>query len=102
MKHGKLNPYNPPFQTPDNESGAKDALSGKAQAVQVDKRVRVRVHSKGRRLADIDGYVVKPIFDAFTKAGIWTDDSGRYVKEVSFSQEVAEDEETIIDIVWNG
>ena len=83
------------------EPSAKDALPGKTQAIQVDQRVRVRVHSKGRRLADIDGYVIKPILDAFTKAGIWTDDSGRYVKEVSFSQEVAGDEETVIDILWD-
>ena len=96
----EINPNHSPLPPSDLEPSAKDALPGKAQAVQMDQRVCVRVHSKGRRLADIDGYVIKPIFDAFTKAGIWTDDSGRYVKEVSFSQEVSEVEETVIDIVW--
>ena len=92
--------HHSPVPLADLEPGVANALPGKAQAIQVDKRVCVRVHSKGRRLADIDGYVIKPVFDAFTKAGIWADDSGRYIKEVCFTQEIAEVEETVIDLTW--
>lgn len=93
------NPHHSPLPPTDMEPGLADALPRKTHPVQMDQRVCVRVHSKGRRLADTEGYCVKPVFDAFTKAGIWRDDSGRYIKEVSFSQEVSEVEETIIDIV---
>ena len=93
--------HNPPLPAPDMEPGATDALPRKAQAIQVDQRVCVRVHSKGRRLADTEGYCVKAIFDAFTEGGLWTDDSGRYIKEVCFTQEIAEVEETVIDLIWD-
>ena len=102
MKHGKLDPYNPPFQTPDVESTIGNEQVGTAESGQLDKRVRIHFHSRRRRLADPDGISCKAAIDGLVQGGILPDDSARYVKEVSFSQEVSEVEETVIDIVWNG
>ena len=65
----------------------------------MDLRKSVHVHSKRKRLADPDGVSVKAVLDGLRKAGIFVDDSAKYIKEVSYSQakcEKAEDEETVI------
>lgn len=63
-------------------------------------RCNIRVHSKRKRLADPDGISAKAVLDGITKAGILTDDSAKFVKEVSFSQEIATEDETIINIIF--
>lgn len=60
----------------------------------------IRVHSKRTRLADPDGISCKAVLDGLRKAGVLIDDSAKFVKEVSFSQEVAKEDETIIDVFW--
>ena len=67
----------------------------------MDTRKSVHVHSKRKRLADPDGVSVKALLDGLRKAGIFVDDSAKYIKEVSYSQakcKAAEDEETVIVI----
>ena len=83
----------------DVESDLPHALDPKAQAVQVAKRFCVRVTSCGRRLADTDGNCVKAIVDGITAAGIWPDDSSKFIEEISFTQKAGEIDQTIIEII---
>ena len=96
------NPANSPFQTPYLESAIRHEQVGTAKGDKLDKRVRIHVHSKRRRLADPDGISCKAAIDGLAKSGILIDDSAKYVKEVSFSQEKSKEEETIIHIVFDG
>ncbi len=96
----ELDPYNPPFQIADVESTPSHEQMGTAKGSQLDKRVCIHFHSKRRRLADPDGVSCKAAIDGLVQGGILRDDSAHFVKEVSFSQEVSEVEETIIEITW--
>lgn len=75
--------------------------AGKAadKADRVHSRVRISVHSRRRRLADPDGISAKAVIDGLRQGGLIVDDSARYVEGVSYSQEKAKVEETVID-VW--
>lgn len=66
----------------------------------VDKRASIRVHSKRNRLADPDGISAKAVIDGLVLGGILRDDNAKFVKEVSFTQEISKVEETIIDVFW--
>jgi hypothetical protein len=63
-----------------------------------DTRLSIHVHSVRKRLADADGISAKAAIDGLVLAGILPDDSPKYVKEVRYSQEKGEPEETIIEI----
>ena len=67
-----------------------------------DSRVSIHIHSIRKRLADPDGISAKAVIDGIVKAKILEDDSTKHVKQVSFSQEKAgEDEEkTIVTLEW--
>jgi hypothetical protein len=60
----------------------------------------IHFHSKRKKLADPDGISGKSCIDGIRDAGVFPDDSSKYIKEVSYSQEISQDEETIIDITW--
>jgi len=62
-------------------------------------RVRIQVHSRRRRLADSDGISAKAVVDGLRAGGLLVDDSARYVESVTYSQERANIEETVIE-VW--
>ena len=62
----------------------------------MDQKCRIHVHSRRTRLADPDGISAKAAIDGLVEAGILESDSAKCVEEVSFSQEVGEDETTII------
>ena len=64
----------------------------------VDTPVRVRVHSKRKRLCDSDGICAKFAVDAIVRAGILPDDSPEFVHAVTFSQEKCPTEVTIITV----
>jgi len=66
----------------------------------MDQRVCIHYHSKRRRAIDPDGLYSKASTDGLRQGGLLIDDSAKYVKEVSYSQEVSEDEETIITIEY--
>lgn len=80
------------------ESAAcNDPMGPKANA-RFDSPVSIRIHSKRKRLADSDGVSAKAAIDGLVHCGILQDDSPKFVKEVSYSQEQSEGEETIITI----
>jgi hypothetical protein len=71
----------------------------KAKIDKLDKRFCIHIHTRSKRLTDPDGISAKAAIDGLAKGGIFADDSARFIKSVSFSQEVTkDDEETIIDI----
>ncbi len=83
------------------ESAFGNEFLGKKEGERLDKKCCVHVHSKTKRLADSDGRSIKAVIDGLAKAGIFADDSPKFVKEISQSQEVTkDDEETIVDIFF--
>jgi len=60
--------------------------------------VDIHIHSIRKRLADPDGISGKAAIDGIVKCGVLKDDSVKFVKEVRYSQEKGEPEETIITI----
>lgn len=66
----------------------------------MDQKCRIFVHSRRRRLADPDGISAKAAIDGLRLGGLLVDDSVRYVKSVSFSQELSEEDETIISLLF--
>jgi hypothetical protein len=73
---------------------------GKKESKRLVKRASIHVHSKQKRLADPDGISAKAAIDGFVIAGLLPDDSAKFIKEVSFTQEKSEEDETIITIRW--
>lgn len=68
----------------------------------LDTRCSLHIHSRRHRLADPDGISCKAAIDGLVLAGVLPDDSAKYVKEVSQSQEkipTKEIEETLITIM---
>lgn len=62
-------------------------------------RYRINVHSRCRRLTDADSRVGKWAIDGLVKGGLLPDDSPEWIESVSYSQEKAEVEETIINLI---
>jgi len=62
---------------------------------------RLHIHSKRKRLTDADGVSAKAAIDGAVHAGLLQDDSPEFVQEVSYSQEKAKTEETIIELWVN-
>ena len=63
--------------------------------------VNLHVHSRRHRLCDADGISAKAVIDSLVIAGVLPDDSTKYVKNVTYSQEKiakAQNEETIITL----
>lgn len=86
---------------PNLESHVINPVKKKNETEEVVKKVCIHVHSKRKRLADIDGICAKHVIDGLVDGGILIDDSPKYVKEVTFSQEKrkkGEGEETVIEI----
>jgi hypothetical protein len=63
-----------------------------------DKGCSIHIHSIRKRLTDSDGICAKFAIDAIVLAGIIENDDPSIVKEVSYSQEKGEPEQTIITI----
>ncbi len=77
-----------------DESMAKKTGAG------LDKKCRIHIHCRRKRLADPGGNSYKAAVDGLVEAGLLRDDSAKYVEEISVSQEKCgtEEEETIISI----
>lgn len=82
-----------------HEPVAKKGNSG------LDKKCRIHVHSRTKRLADPDGRSCKAAIDGIVLATLLQDDSSEFVTEVLQSQEKISGknakEETIIEIVFD-
>jgi hypothetical protein len=82
------------------ESTSRYESLAKKEGKKLDTRCSIAVHSRRKRLTDPDGTSAKAVLDGLRVAGILVDDSAKFVKEVSFSQEVGEPEETRITLTW--
>ena len=101
LKTAKAAPnHRPAIQAPHVECPIRDESVGASAIDQLDKKFRIHFHSRRRRLADPDGISAKAAIDGLREGGLLVDDSPKYVKGVSFSQEnsKAEAEETVIEI----
>lgn len=79
------------------QASSNESLAEK-EVKRQDPRVCIHVHSIRKRLTDADGISAKAAIDGIVHAGILKDDSPKYVKEVTYSQEKGEPEETVITI----
>lgn len=83
----------------DVESNTIDAAAAPLSGQAPGARWRIHVHSRRRRLADPDGVSAKWAIDGLVQGGLLPDDSAQFVEMVTFSQEKAERDETVIE-VW--
>ena len=74
------------------------ASSGEKQIEPFAVRVDIHIHSKRKRLADPDGVCAKAVIDGIVKTGLLQDDSAKEVRNVSYSEEQAKEDETIITL----
>ena len=78
---------NPTVSLADLEPDIGDAPLGPKKIKRLDTPVCIHIHSLRKRLADIDGISGKAALDGMVKAGIFPDDSAKYIKSVTHSQE---------------
>ncbi len=74
---------------------------GEIKIKQLHKKCSIQVHSRRKRLADVDGISAKSCIDGITTSGLLIDDTTKSIQEISYSQEKCkpgEEEETIISI----
>ena len=83
------------------ESDTVDEPMGAEETKRHDALCCIHIHSIRKRLADPDGVSAKACIDGLVHAGLLQDDSPKYVKEVSYSQEKGKEEETIITITYD-
>ena len=97
--HGNKN--HTAFSVADMEQNISNVTRGKNEIEKENTLACIHIHSIRHRLADADGISAKAALDALVIAGVLPDDSPKYVKWVTYSQEKIskkEDEETIITI----
>jgi hypothetical protein len=85
----------------DLESASCYESVAKKKFKRLDTPCSLHIHSKRYRLTDADGVSAKAAIDGIVHSGLLPDDSAKYVKKVSYSQEKIpkkEIEETIITI----
>ena len=80
------------------EQGACNEQVAKKKIARLDRSVSVHFHSIRKRLTDADGAFTKYILDALVDAGVFQDDSTKWIEEVSHSQEKGKEERTVIEI----
>lgn len=98
MQGGKVSGNSSTNTAANLEQAIGDALLGKEEVPRFDSLVRISIHSVRKRLADSDGISGKAAIDGIVKAGILADDSPKFVKEVTHSQETGKEEITVIRI----
>ena len=70
----------------------------KSESAQYNTPVNIGVHIRAKRPCDCDGYCAKYPIDSIVENGILKDDNAKCVKEIRFTQEKSEFDETIITI----
>ena len=78
------------------EQNTSNESLGAQKAARLTAPHDLHVHSIRKRLADSDGISAKAVIDGLIKAGVLIDDSPKYIKEISFSQEKGKKEKTIL------
>ena len=97
-KRSAKNESNITFSPPDLEQSVGDASLGEKKAPRQNTPVSIHVHSIRHRLTDADGISAKAVIDGLVLAGILQDDSTEFIKQVTYSQEKGDEEQTIITL----
>lgn len=82
----------------DVESTVGNESLGSNAYTKIDTPVCISIHSKRHRLADPDGISAKAAIDGLRYCGILPDDTAADIAEIKYTQEKADNEETIIKI----
>jgi hypothetical protein len=98
LKSQSRSDHHSPVPDAHMEQGSRHESLGEKEAPSVDLPCCIHVHSYRKRLTDPDGICGKYVIDGLIHAGILPDDSAQEVHEVSFSQEQADTECTVIEI----
>jgi len=69
------------------EQAPSHAPLGQKKGARLDSPCRIHIHSRRYRLADPDGISAKAAIDGLILTGVLPDDSPKFIKEVTFSQE---------------
>lgn len=88
----------PTFPLADMEQDFSHAPLAKKKAKGCPSRACLHIHSYRKRLADPDGVSAKAVIDGIVKAGLLPDDSSDYIEKVSYGQEKADEEKTVITV----
>jgi len=80
------------------ESALSDGALAEEEITPFDTPVSIHIHSVRKREVDSDGVSAKSAIDGLVYAGLLQDDSPKFVKEVSYSQEKGSVEETYLII----
>ncbi len=83
---------------PNVEQNSRNALHGEKEVERFTTRVDIHIHSKRKRLVDPDGISAKAVIDGLVLSGLLADDTPEEIRNVTYSQEKAKDEETIITV----
>lgn len=105
MRREEIDTNRDPDSTTHMEPYLVDEPLGAQKAAGLNPPFDIYVHVIRKRLCDPDGISAKAAIDGLVKAGVLPDDSDRFVKKVSYTQEKAakdEEEKTIITIVESG
>ena len=94
------NSHNSTVPVTDLESGSCDAPLAKKETSGYAPRACLHIHSYRKRLTDPDGVSAKAVIDGIVKAGLLPDDSTEYIAQVSYGQEKATEEKTIITVTF--
>ena len=103
MTDAKTNHRTAAFSFADLEQDPADEPLGAQAPAGLDPRCSIRVHGRRHRLTDPSGASDKAAIDGLVLAGVLTDDSAKYIKEVTHSQEQipkSQPEETLITLTW--
>ena len=92
------NNNNSAFQAPDMESVIRNGALAEGKGDKMAEKYSIHIHSIRKRLADTEGLSAKACIDGLRDAGILPNDSAKFIKEVTFSQEVGKKDETIITV----
>lgn len=84
--------------TPNVESPFRDESMATKETPRHFTYCSLHVHSVRHRLADSDGISAKAVIDGLVHAGVLPTDSAKVIKQVTYSQEKGDPEETIITI----
>lgn len=82
----------------DVESNSSHESLGTEEIKRFDSLVTITVISYRKLVHDPDGISAKAVLDGIVRAGILTDDSTKFVKEVRFKSIKSKEEKTVIEI----
>ena len=88
------------LSTANMESGTGNGPLATQGFTKCSPRACVHIRSYRKRLTDSDGVSAKAAIDGIVKTGVLVDDSPEFVEQVSYSQEKADEEKTVITITY--